>query len=106
VNRVKIAGIHSAATFFPRFWGLMGKREWPGGWGGIYFPDCRSLHTFFTYLRPDIVFLDKQRKILKIIPLAGPWRTFWGPLGSQNCLELPGGTAEKLTLKTGDHVQI
>jgi uncharacterized membrane protein (UPF0127 family) len=84
----------------------MGKREWPKGWDGICFPRCRALHTFFTFLEPDIVFLDKEHKILKIIPSAGSWRVFWGPAGCQHSLELPSGTAKKLKLKNGRRFRV
>jgi len=102
----RIPNIQFAENFFMRFWGVMGKTKWPKGWGGICFPRCCSLHTFFTYLSPDIVFLDKDRKILKIIPLTGSWRIIWGPAGCRHSLELPGGTAKKLNLKKGNRFPI
>ncbi len=83
----------------------MGKREWPKGWGGLCFPHCRSLHTLFTYLAPDIVFLDKEYKILKIIPAVGSWRVLRGPVGCLHSLELRAGTVKKLNLKKGKFIQ-
>jgi uncharacterized membrane protein (UPF0127 family) len=80
----------------------MGKRKWPEGTRGFYFPECRSVHTFFTFLKPDILFLDKSQKILKIFPSARPWRIFWGPPTSRHCLELPSGAAHGMGLAEGD----
>ncbi|HJT23410.1 MAG TPA: DUF192 domain-containing protein [bacterium] len=90
-----------AEGFFIRFRGLMARGRWPSTWRGIYFPRCASVHTFFTFLKPDILFLDKNLKILKIFPSAAPWRIFLGPSGSRHCLEVPGGSARRLKLKNG-----
>ena len=85
--------------------GLMGRRRWPSTYGGIYFPECRSVHSFFTFLGPDILFLDKNLKILKIFPSARPWRIFLGPPGSRHCLELPAGESKRLGLRKGLHIK-
>lgn len=100
-----LARIRAADSYFPRLAGLMGKKHWPVDCSGIFFPRCRSVHTFFTFLRPDILFLDKNLKIAKIFPSTKSWRVFGGPPGSLHCLELPAGTARRLGLKAGDPVR-
>jgi len=84
----------------------MARSRWPSSYRGIYFPNCRSVHSFFTFLRPDILFLDKSHKILKIFPSAGPWKVFLGPRGSRHCLELPGGFSRRSGLKPGGLVRL
>jgi uncharacterized membrane protein (UPF0127 family) len=93
--------IYFARSFLARLIGLQGRTVWPKRYGGIFFPKCGSVHTFFTFLRPDLVFLDKKGKILKIIASAKPWRVFFGPSKTYHCLELPRGNAKKLGLKAG-----
>lgn len=102
----KFTGILAAEGFFIRLRGLMARRRWPISYRGIYFPKCGSVHSFFTFLKPDILFLDKRLKITKIFPSAGPWRFFLGPFGSRHCLEIPGGSARRLGLKVGGLVRI
>lgn len=102
----KLTSIVQADSFGLRLTGLMGRKDWPVGVRGIHFPHCTAVHTFFTFLRPDLLFLTKNNKILTIFPSAGPWRFFFGPSGSRDCLEIPRGTVRKLGLKKGDFIQI
>lgn len=96
--------IRTADSYFPRLAGLMGRKRWPGACSGIFFPRCRSVHTFFTFLRPDILFLDKTYKIGKIFPSSAPWRVWLGAKDSRHCLELREGAARRLGLKVGDRI--
>jgi uncharacterized membrane protein (UPF0127 family) len=100
-----LEGVFTAKDFFDRLMGLMGRGRWPSGHRGIFFPHCRSIHTLFTFLKPDLVFIDSEYKILKIFPLAAPWLVFHGPKGSAHCLELPAGFIRSHRLKEGDTVR-
>ena len=102
---VKIQGVLRADTFGRRLTGLMGKGRWPRGWGGLAFPECRAVHTFFTFLGPDILFVDGRGRILDIFKRAGAWRFFLGSAGSRHCLELPGGFCGENSLEKGDILQ-
>lgn len=105
MRSIAIKGVVIASGFWERFLGLMAASQWPMAHKGLYFLDCRSLHTFFMVLRPDILFLDKSRKILRIVPSAVPWRVFLGPVECRHCLELPEGTARRSKLRVGDIVR-
>ena len=102
MSYIRLNNILVARTFKFRLMGLMGKRKWPAACGGLFFPECRSLHTFFTFLKPDLVFVDKSRKILKIVPSASPWNIFGGPDRCVDCFELPQGLALKLGMRLND----
>ena len=91
-----------AKNFTIRLFGLMGRTTWPINYDGIYFPRCRSVHTFFTFLRPDLLFLDKNHKILRVHLSAGPWLVFIGPIHSDGCLEIPRDSFRRFGLKEGD----
>ena len=101
MRRDRVKGVFQATTFWDRLTGLMGLRRWPKGRSALLFRDCRSVHTFFTFLRPDIVFVDKTNKILRVIAEAGAWRVFWGPADTRHCLELPPGTIRARGWKPG-----
>ena len=83
----------------------MVRSRWPDGVEGLFFPDCRSVHTFFTFLNPDLVFLDKNGKILRIVSSASAWRLYFGPSDCRDTLELPAGGAQRLGLRPGVAVQ-
>lgn len=101
MNKREIQVVY-AESYLSRLMGLMGLMRWPKTHRGLYFPRCSSVHTFFTFLSPDILFLDKSNKIIKIFHRTKSWRVFWGPVRTFNCLELPNGTARDLDLKVGD----
>jgi hypothetical protein len=94
--------ILTAKSFKYRFVGLMGRTVWPGDFDGIYFPRCRSVHTFFTFLNPDLLFLDKNHKILRVHLSAKSWLVFVGPVNTYGCLEIPREASRRLGLKEGD----
>jgi uncharacterized protein len=99
-----LEGIQPADAFVARLFGLMGRKSWPQAHRGLFFPRCRAVHTFFTFLKPDLVFVDKNKKILRIFPSASPGRVFWGSWECRHCLELPEGTVPELDLEIGDRV--
>jgi uncharacterized protein len=55
-----------ADTFWSRFMGLMGKKSVPPGEGLLITP-CDSIHMFFMKFAIDVLFLDKNYKIVKIV---------------------------------------
>jgi len=87
--------VKHAHFFHLRLLGLMGRGKWPREYDGLWFPRCASVHTFFTFLRPDLLFLNREYRVLSLHPKALPWRFWWGPRGSFGCLELPLGEARK-----------
>jgi len=103
---MRLEGVVSAENYCIRLLGLMGKKRWPKGVKGYYFPRCAALHTFFTFLRPDLLFLDKRHKILHVVRFSRPWMFYWGPFNTKHCLEVPGGLARKMGLKKDMHIQI
>jgi uncharacterized membrane protein (UPF0127 family) len=93
--------IRTARRFHERFLGLMGKRSWPGDYDALWFPYCVSVHTCFTFLKPDLLFLDRNYRILSRAIQAKPFRLWFGPPGTRGCLELPTGTSQRQAWKAG-----
>ena len=54
-----------ASSFATRFMGLMGKKELPFG-SGLHIVPCNSIHTFFMRIAIDALFLDRERKVVKV----------------------------------------
>ena len=91
-----------AASFVARFRGLMGAADLPAG-QGVLFPGTSSVHTHFMRFPVDVVFLDRERRVVAIRPALRPWR-FAAAKGAQAVLELPAGACERVGLAEGDQL--
>ncbi len=93
-----------ASGLWSRFWGLMFRKELPEGQALLLTP-CSSVHCFFMRFPIDVVFLDGDNRVTKIVPAMKPWRIAAGGGGKQ-ALELPAGKASQARLKVGDQVSL
>src|SRR5437660_6063403 len=57
-----------------RMRGLLGRRSLPEGEGLLLEP-APSIHTAFMRFPIDVVFLDAQMRVVKLVPHLRPWRT-------------------------------
>ncbi len=99
-----IKKIRSADTFWLRLIGLMGRFRWPIGYDVLMFQDCRYLHTFFTFLRPDLIFTAKDGKIISVFRKTGPWK-FWGSFSARHSFEARPGFIDRHQIKVGDRLR-
>jgi uncharacterized membrane protein (UPF0127 family) len=97
------AEVSVARGLWSRFWGLMGRRSLPDGHGLLLEP-CSSVHMFFMRFPLDVVFLNREKRVVRIIPALKPWRTALGGRGAHSALELNAGAAEAAQLEVGDVV--
>lgn len=90
-----------AKTFYSRFMGLMGVKSL--GFGeGLHIDPCNSIHTFFMRIPIDALFLDKEGKIVRLLPSMVPWRVSSIYSRARSVLELPAGTAAASGTVEGD----
>jgi uncharacterized protein len=89
-----------AAGFGARMRGLLGRAGLEPGTGMLVDREP-SVHTFFMRFPIDVVFLNRDRKIVKIAHALGPWRIA-GAMGAAAALELPAGAAAAAGLEQGD----
>ena len=97
--------IEIAKTFFDRLVGLLGRFTIDANYG-LFFPGCRSIHTIFMKFSLDIIFLDKNMRITKMISKMPPNRVAYGLFDTKNTLELLGGTLNNYVLKVGDQIAL
>lgn len=90
-----------ADTVLKRIKGLLGKKGLKSGEAIILEP-CNSIHTFFMRFTIDIVFVDKQNKVIKAISGIKPWRITGVYFPSRLCIELPPGTIKSTLTSYGD----
>ncbi len=79
--------IYEAKTFWQRFSGLMFCRRKHG----LLINGCGSVHTFFMKFKLDVICLDKDYKIVKVLFAVKPFKTVFCPLAVKHILELPAG---------------
>ena len=94
-----------ARSFSLRLRGLMFRSAWPGEWSAVHFPRCRSVHTFFTNLRFDLVFLDRGARVTRCVEQTGLFRLYFGPSRTVDTLEMPEGAIRRMDLKVGDRLE-
>lgn len=95
--------IEVADTAVQRVKGLMGRDCLMAG-EGLLFKRCSSLHTFFMRFPIDVLFLDKNRKVLKPVPEVSPFKLVVAPLRAFYALELPAGVIATSSTRKGDHL--
>jgi uncharacterized membrane protein (UPF0127 family) len=92
-----------ASSYWARFWGLMLKKGVPDG-GGILLTKSNSIHSFFMRFRFDAIFLDKDDRVVKIVPAMRQWWVAFGGKGAKDTLELPAGVAARTNTQPGDQL--
>lgn len=80
-----------AKKMVSRMIGLMFVEAMPDCDGFLITP-CTSIHTFFMRFPLDIVFLDKNFKVVKVIHNIKPWRMTGVYFKAHHVLEMRAGT--------------
>ena len=60
-----------------------------------------SVHTFFMRFPIDVVFLDRDWKVVRVVDRLRPWRVA-GARRAVAALELPAGAAAEAGIEEGD----
>lgn len=92
--------VRTAASFPERLKGLMGRECLPVS-HALLLKNCSSIHTFFMRFSIDVVFLDKDFRVVGAFSDVGPWRVLTGVKGGVHTLELASGALEMTGTKVG-----
>jgi uncharacterized membrane protein (UPF0127 family) len=93
-----------ADNMFTRLLGLMFSKDLPAGEGLLIRP-CNSIHTFFMNYSLDIVFLDKDFSVVKVIYNMRPWRMSWMYFKANQVLEMKAGNL-KPNIAVGEKLEV
>jgi uncharacterized membrane protein (UPF0127 family) len=91
--------IKVAETFFSKFLGFMFKKN---ANHALLFKSCRSIHTFFMRFNLDIVFLDKENKVIKVVRNVKPFRVVLPIKNSFSILEIPSNIVNLTNVESID----
>ena len=94
----------TADSFLSRFKGLMGRETITEGSGLIITP-CNSIHMFFMKFALDIVFLDKNNRVVHIAENIKPWRLSKIVRSATTAIELPINSVKASRTEIGDTLE-
>lgn len=99
VRHGEVISLYHANGFFSRARGLLGRRLCNDE--GMLIEPCAAVHTFGMSAEIDVLYLDRNNRILKIVERLQPWRAS-ACRGAHKVLELPAGRAGQLNFSIGE----
>ncbi len=84
--------------------GLLGRKELPSG-EGILLRPAGSVHTFFMRFPIDVVFLDRDLRVVCVAEDVPPWKAR-GSRGAKAVLEIAAGESARRKLVVGDTLSL
>lgn len=94
-----------ANTFFKRLRGLMFRRNLADA-EALWLRPCNGVHTFWMFFAIDVIFLDQQLRIVKLVENMRPFRMTSPKLDARSVVEMPAHTITRASLKVGDQLEI
>jgi uncharacterized membrane protein (UPF0127 family) len=88
-----------------RMRGLLGRVGLPEGTGMLLSP-CNSIHTVGMRFSLDVVFLDRECRVVKVVRGLRPNRFTVGGRGARAAVELEAGGVDLSRLEVGVRVQL
>lgn len=87
-----------------RMRGLLGQNELPPGEGMVLVP-CWSVHSFFLRFPIDVIYLDRERTVVKTVGALKPFRASLGGRSVHYAVEVPPGTVRQSGTSVGDRLR-
>lgn len=95
-NAIVAKNVYVARGFLGRLRGLMFRRELAEG-EGLLLEKTSSIHMCFMRFPIDVVFLDRDNKVVKVVGGLKPWTLFCGVKGASSVLELRAGAGGQVS---------
>ena len=93
-----------ADTSARRRTGLLRHTHLPRG-SGLWLVPCEGIHMFGMKFAIDAVFLNRERRVVKVCRNLGKWRVAIS-LRAHSVLELPAGTSAETGTLVGDQLEV
>ncbi len=94
----------AATSFWWRFRGLMFRRGFTG-FDGLWLSPTASIHMFWVFFAIDVIWLDGDRRVLKVTSALKPWRLD-AARGARSAIELPVGAIAAAGVVPGDQLRL
>jgi hypothetical protein len=96
--------VEVADTRATRKRGLLGRDGLPSGSALVISP-CFAVHTAFMRFAIDVMFIDRDGYVVRMVRNMGRWRIA-ASIRAQQVIELPAGELEKRGVREGDRVYL
>lgn len=96
-----VGNLMVADSIFTRMKGLLGKDSLPRG-SGLWLKPCKGVHTFGMRFTIDVVFLDRENRVIEVISELKPNRMTTIFPHAATVLELPASMVSEAKLAKGD----
>jgi len=93
-----------ASGMLSRMKGLLGRRGLPQGESIILRP-CSSVHTLFMRFTLDVLYLDKEQRVVKLVRDLKPWRLS-AARRAHEAIEFEAGHLQGVEIEPGDKVTL
>jgi len=103
-NTVLAHRLYEARSFFQRLVGLLGRSPLQPGEALLLEPCC-CIHTFFMDYPLDVLFYDKEKRVVAIFAEMPPWRCTPLVRRARGAIEFPPGTLEAAGTGVGDRLK-
>ena len=110
-NRTRQSSVATRAKvadgYFSRLVGLLGTtRAWPQPGRGLWIVPSRGVHTLGMKYSLDLIFLDREHRVVEVQENIRPWRISKVTLQAHSVLELPAGTLARTETCVGDQLEV
>lgn len=104
-GEVVVPELEIAATVWQQSIGLIGRRKFPAG-SGLWISPCNGIHTFGVRFPIDVLFLDREGHLLRIVRAVPPCRVVGPVRHARTVVELPAQFASASRLVPGTRLTI
>jgi uncharacterized membrane protein (UPF0127 family) len=92
-----------ADNFFSRGFGLIPRGSLPEG-AGLLITGTSSITMWFMRFAIDAVFIDREKRVVRVVERIPPWRFAIAARGARDVLELPAGAVSRSGTQAGDEL--
>ncbi len=92
-----------ARNYWSRFVGLLGRSSLSTGEALLLEP-CTSVHTAFMRFSIDVVYVDREARVVKAVSNLKPFRLSAALRSARSAIELPSGTIASTGTAPGDQL--
>lgn len=94
-----------ARNLLVRLTGMICRRFVCGKFDALIFEKCSSVHTCFMRFPLDLVFIDRENKVVSVHRRVRPWKFVFGGRGASAVIELPPGAIDFSGTEKGDIIE-
>ncbi len=71
---------------------------------GLWLVPCEGIHTFFMKFAIDLVYIDRKKRVRKVVRQVTPWRLSLC-LSAHSVIELSAGAVDESLTQPGDQLE-